>query len=58
MVLDLRLPDMTGFELLEKMRGDERAARPAGRRLHRQGADAEERRRELRRWRERSSSRT
>ena len=37
-VLDLRLPDMTGFELLEQIAGRAGAARPAGRRLHRQGA--------------------
>ena len=36
-VLDLRLPDMTGFELLEKIARRTRAGRRAGGRLHRQG---------------------
>ena len=35
MVLDLKLPKMTGFDLLEKVKSDERFARPAGDRLHR-----------------------
>ena len=38
-VLDLRLPDMTGFELLETDAGRAGAGRRARRRLHRQGPD-------------------
>ena len=38
-VVDLRLPDMTGFELLETAAGRARAARHPDRGLHRQGAD-------------------
>ncbi len=37
-VLDLRLPDMTGFEVLEQIRDDASAARRAGRGVHRHGA--------------------
>ncbi len=37
-VLDLRLPDMSGFDVLEEIRRDDALARPPGRRLHRQGA--------------------
>ena len=37
-VVDLRLPDMTGFELLEKHAVGRVAARRPGRGLHRQGA--------------------
>ena len=39
-VLDLRLPDMSGFELLEQIRDDAALARSAGRRLHRPRAVA------------------
>ena len=39
-VLDLKLPDMSGFELLEHIRQDERAGAGAGRRVHRTRAVA------------------
>ncbi len=39
MVLDLKLPKMTGFDLLEKVKTTERSRAAAGDRLHRQGAD-------------------
>ena len=40
MVLDLKLPDTTGFKLLERLKTDGRFSTPAGDRLHGQGADA------------------
>ena len=40
-----KLPDMTGFELLERMQAKPRASRHAGRRVHRQGAERGRRRR-------------
>ena len=42
MVLDLGLPDMSGFELLETVKAIRRYARPADHHLHRQGAHAQE----------------
>ena len=42
-VLDLRLPDMTGFEVLERMRETEGLAEFPGCRLHRQRADGRRR---------------
>ena len=36
-VLDLRLPDMTGFDVLERFRDDPNVKRLAGRGVHRQG---------------------
>jgi CheY-like chemotaxis protein len=35
MVMDLKLPDLSGYELLEKMAGAGRRLVPAGDRLHR-----------------------
>ena len=43
MVLDLKLPDMTGFELIEQLQTESRPDRSANHRLHRQRADAERR---------------
>ena len=42
MVLDLGLPDMTGFELIEEIRHQAEPGRAADHRLHRQGADQAE----------------
>ena len=39
-ILDLGLPDMTGFDLLKTLGATENAPIPPGDRLHRQGSDA------------------
>ena len=40
MVLDLKLPDGSGFQLLERIKKDKRYREPAGDRAHGQGPDA------------------
>ena len=45
MVLDLKLPDTTGFKLLEQLKKDERYSTPAGDRLHRARSSRAARRR-------------
>ena len=58
MVLDLGLPDMTGFELIDADQERDRAAQAADHRLHRQAADQAGGGRAAAGWPSRSSSRT